>query len=167
MAYREPAFTLGIEEEYLLVDRASRDLVREPPPELLAECEAVLETQVTPEFLRSQIEVGTRVCTSAAEARTDLSRLRKTVAEVTARHGLAPIAASTHPFASWHLQKHTDKERYNILAQHLQALSTSSPFWGGEDTGLKSYRMAVFNELPRTGLPELFESWGEYERHLQ
>src|SRR6266480_2148771 len=101
MAYREPAFTLGIEEEYLLVDRASRDLVRE----LLAECEAVLETQVTPEFLRSQIEVGTRVCTSSAEARADLSRLRKTVAEVTARHGLAPIAASTHPFASWHLQK--------------------------------------------------------------
>ena len=61
MAYREPAFTLGIEEEYLLVDRASRDLVREPPPELLAECEALLQSQVMPEFLRSQIEVGTRV----------------------------------------------------------------------------------------------------------
>jgi glutamate---cysteine ligase / carboxylate-amine ligase len=204
MAYREPAFTLGIEEEYLLVDRASRDLVREPPSELLAECEALLQSQVMPEFLRSQIEVGTCVCTSTAEARADLSRLRKTVAEVTARHGLAPIAASTHPFASWHLQKHTDKERYNILAQdlqapgrrlvicgmhvhigiedpqlrvdfmgqvayflpHLLALTTSSPFWGGEDTGLKSYRMAIFNELPRTGLPELFESWGEYERHL-
>jgi carboxylate-amine ligase len=49
---------------------------------------------------------------------------------------------------------------------HLLALSTSSPFWRGEDTGLKSYRLAVFNELPRTGLPEIFDSWGEYERHL-
>jgi carboxylate-amine ligase len=205
MPYREPAFTIGIEEEYLLVDRASRDLVHDSPAGLLEECETILKGQVTAEFLRSQIEVGTRVCTSIAEARADLARLRRTVAEVTARHGLAPIAASTHPFASWHLQKHTDKERYNILAQdlqapgrrlvicgmhvhigiedpqlrvdfmgqvayflpHLLALTTSSPFWGGEDTGLKSYRMAVFNELPRTGLPELFESYGEYERHLQ
>jgi glutamate---cysteine ligase / carboxylate-amine ligase len=205
MPYREPAFTVGIEEEYLLVDRGSRDLVHDSPAGLLEECQAIHEGQVTAEFLRSQIEVGTRVCTSIAEARADLARLRRTVAEVTARHGLAPIAASTHPFASWHLQKHTDKERYNILAQdlqapgrrlvicgmhvhigiedpqlrvdfmgqvayflpHLLALTTSSPFWGGEDTGLKSYRMAVFNELPRTGLPELFESYGEYERHLQ
>jgi carboxylate-amine ligase len=127
------------------------------------------------------------------------------VAEVAGRHGLAPIAASTHPFAAWDVQKHTDKERYNILARdiqaparrlvicgmhvhigiedpqlridllgqvayflpHLLALSTSSPFWRGEDTGLKSYRLAVFNELPRTGLPELFESYGEFERHLR
>src|SRR5262249_39386427 len=121
MPYREPAFTIGIEEEYLLVDRTSRDLVHDSPAGLLEECEQLLERQVTPEFLRSQIEVGTRVCTGIAEARADLARLRRTVAEVTARHGLAPIAASSHPFASWHLQKHTDKERYNILAQDLQA----------------------------------------------
>jgi carboxylate-amine ligase len=201
----EPAFTLGVEEEYLLVDRLSRDLVREPPPGIVEECESMLEGQVSPEFLRSQIEVGTRVCHSLAEVRADLVRLRGTVAAVVGRHGLAPIAASTHPFASWHLQKHTDKARYNLLARdiqaparrlvicgmhvhvgiedpqlrvdlmgqvsyflpHLLALSTSSPFWRGEDTGLKSYRIAVFDELPRTGLPEMFESWGEYERHLK
>ncbi len=49
---------------------------------------------------------------------------------------------------------------------HLLALSTSSPFWRGEDTGLMSYRLAVFDELPRTGLPEVFESWAEYRRHV-
>jgi carboxylate-amine ligase len=49
---------------------------------------------------------------------------------------------------------------------HLLALSTSSPFWDGQDTGLKSYRIAVFDEMPRTGLPELFDSWGEFQRHL-
>ena len=49
---------------------------------------------------------------------------------------------------------------------HLLALSTSSPFWRGADTGLKSYRLAVFNEMPRTGLPEIFDSFGEYQRHL-
>ena len=201
----EPAFTVGVEEEYHLVDRATRDLVAEPPADMLAECQRLLEGQVNPEFLRSQIEVGTRVCRSMAEVRDDLARLRRAVVEVAARYGLAPIAASTHPFARSDAQRHTDKERYNALARdlqapgrrlvicgmhvhvgiedadlridlmsqaayflpHLLALSTSSPFWEGEDSGLKSYRIAVFDELPRTGLPEQFESFGEYERHLQ
>ena len=79
MAVAEPEFTLGIEEEYLLVERATRDVAEDPPPEMLAECEALLAGQVSPEFLRSQIEVGTRVCASLAEARADLRRLRRTV----------------------------------------------------------------------------------------
>jgi carboxylate-amine ligase len=200
----EPAFTVGIEEEYLLVDRVTRDLVRDPPAELLEECQALLEGRASPEFLRCQIEVGTGVCETMADAREDLARLRRTVAGVAARHGLAPIAASTHPFAAWSAQRHTDKERYNKLAEdiqapvrrlticgmhvhvgiadpdlridlmsqaayflpHLLALSTSSPFWRGYDTGLKCYRLAVFDELPRTGLPEQFDSYGEFLRHL-
>lgn len=200
----EPAFTVGIEEEYLLVDKASRDLVVDPPAELLEECQAQLEGRASPEFLRCQIEVGTHVCTSMEETRADLARLRATVAGVAARHGLAPIAAATHPFADWDAQRRTDKERYHAIAQdiqgparrlticgmhvhvgindpdlridlmsqaayflpHLLALSTSSPFWRGIDSGLKSYRMAVFSELPRTGLPEQFDSYGEFQRHL-
>jgi carboxylate-amine ligase len=201
---KEPAFTLGIEEEYLLVDRASRDLASDPPAEMLSECQARLPERVKPEFLRAQIEVGTSVCESLPEARAELAELRRVVAEIAAHHGLAPIAAATHPFAQWLLQKTTDRERYIALARdfqapvrrlvicgmhvhigledpelridlmgqiayflpHLLALSTSSPFWDGEDTGLKSYRIAVFNEVPRTGLPELFDSWGEFQRHL-
>ncbi len=204
MALAEPEFTLGIEEEYFLVDRGTRDVVNDPPAAMLAECEGLLAGQVGPEFLRSQIEVGTRVCASLAEARADLRRLRRTVAEVAARHGMAPIAAATHPFARWDAQKTTARRRYadlnddlqgvgrrlaicglhvhigipddelriDLLNQasyflpHLLALSTSSPFWGGEDTGLKSYRLAVFDELPRTGMPERFDSWGEYRRHV-
>ena len=202
MPKTEPKFTIGIEEEYLLVDGETRDLMPDPPPAMLKECEALLEGQVTPEFLRAQIEVGTRVCETIAEARADLAHLRWTVAEVAARYGAAPIAVSTHPFARWERQKRTDKERYNGLAEdmqvtarrllicgmhvhvgieddelriellnqipyflpHLLALSTSSPFWGGADTGLKSYRLSVFDELPRTGLPETFGSFGEYQR---
>lgn len=200
----EPPFTVGIEEEYLLVDRETRDLVRDPPPELMQQAEERLSGQVSPEFMRSQIEIGTKVCTSLSEARAELERLRSSVAAVADRHGLAPIAASTHPFADWTRQLHTDKERYNILAgemqgvvrrllicgmhvhvgiddddtridlmnqaayflPHLLALSTSSPFWGGIDTGLKSYRLSVFNSMPRTGLPSEFSSWGEYMRHV-
>jgi glutamate---cysteine ligase / carboxylate-amine ligase len=205
MAVAEPEFTLGIEEEYFLVDRATRDVVEDPPAAMLADCEALLAGQVGPEFLRSQIEVGTRVCASLGEARADLRHLRATVAAVAARHGMAPIAAATHPFARWDAQKTTERRRYadlqddlqgvgrrlaicglhvhigipddelriDLLNQasyflpHLLALSTSSPFWRGDDTGLKSYRLAVFDELPRTGMPERFASWGEYRRHVE
>ncbi len=200
----EPTFTIGMEEEYLLVDRQTRDLVSDAPEAVMAECERRLKGRVMPEFLQSQIEVGTSKCADVKGAAAEICDLRKTVAEVAGEHGLAPIAASTHPFAAWDMQKHTDKERYNVLARdmqavarrllicgmhvhvgldddelridlmgqaayflpHLLALSTSSPFWRGELTGLKSYRLAVFDELPRTGLPETFDSWGEYARHL-
>jgi glutamate---cysteine ligase / carboxylate-amine ligase len=200
----EPDFTLGIEEEYFLVDRGTRDVVSDPPGAMLAECEALLAGQVSPEFLRSQIEIGTRVCASLDEARADLRRLRATVAAVAARHGMAPVAAATHPFARWDAQRTSERSRYTSLKDdlqgvgrrlaicglhvhigipdnelridllnqasyflpHLLALSTSSPFWRGENTGLKSYRIAVFDEMPRTGTPERFASWGEYRRHV-
>ena len=122
MTWAEPEFTLGIEEEYFLVDRATRDVVNDPPPEMLADCETRLAGQVSPEFLRSQIEVGTRVCSSLAEARADLCQLRATVAEVAARHGMAPIAAATHPFARWDAQKTTDRRRYADLHDDLQGV---------------------------------------------
>ena len=91
MAIREPSFTLGIEEEYLLVDKDSRDLAQEPPPALLAKCqEALLDygSQVSPEFLRSQIEVGTSACHTIDEAREELIRLRTTVGTIADEFGL-------------------------------------------------------------------------------
>lgn len=201
---KEPSFSIGIEEEYLLVDQQSGNLIREAPPSMMAECKEILENQVTPEFFQSQIEVGTRVCNTLNEAREEISRLRKGVSDVAQSHGLAIIAASTHPFSSTESQKHTEKDRYAILARdmqavarrmvisgmhvhvgleddnlridlmdqtcyilpHLLAISTSSPFWEGDNTGLMSYRIAVWNELPRTGLPEHFSSFAEYQRHV-
>ena len=202
----EPPFTLGIEEEYLIVDRDTRDLVTNLPASMLEECEARCEgQQVSPEMLRSQIEVGTRVCADLAEAGESLRLLRRTVIDVAESHGLAPIAASTHPFARWTQQKPTERARYTSLYRemqsaarrllvcgmhvhvgidddelridlmnqfsyflpHLLALSCSSPFWNGQDTGLKSYRLTVFDAVPRTGLPERFDSFPEYERHVR
>ena len=95
----EPTFTLGIEEEYHLVDRATGALAFEPPVEMLQTAKARLGARAMPEFLKSQIEVATRKCTSLAEARAELVELRRTVAEIAGSFGLAPIAASTHPFA--------------------------------------------------------------------
>ncbi len=207
MSLREPSFTLGIEEEYLLTDLSTRDLVSDPPPALMSDCEAALakiQGQVSPEFMRSQVEVGTRVCQNIKEARQNLTELRATIASCAARYGLAPIASSTHPFAEWDAQLHTDKERYNVIVAdlqmiarrmlisgmhvhvaiedddlridimnqatyflpHLLALSTSSPFWRGQYTGLNSYRLSIFDELPRTGLPEYFSSYAEFQRTI-
>jgi carboxylate-amine ligase len=205
MALKQPPFTVGIEEEYLLVNLETRDLDNDPPAAMLRECTELGEGQVSPEFLRSQIEIGTPVSRTMSEARGHLTRLRKIVVEVGRRHGLAPIAASTHPFARAIQQKHTDKDRYVALARemaatarrmvicgmhvhvgieddelridlmsqlayflpHLLALSCSSPFWEGEQTGLKSFRLTVFSSLPRTGLPEHFASYAEYQRHIR
>ncbi len=110
--YQEPSFTIGIEEEYLLVDPETRNLADDPPASILEDCRKRIGDQVTPEFLRSQIEVGTQVCTSISEAAEQLRSLRCCIREVAESHGLAMIAASTHPIADWDLQKHTEKERY-------------------------------------------------------
>ncbi|HDL17321.1 MAG TPA: carboxylate-amine ligase, partial [Rhizobiales bacterium] len=121
MALTEPSFTIGVEEEYLLVDKETRDLVSEPPAELMAKCEAALpKGQVSPEFLRSQIEIGTPVCKTVAEAGKELRHLRGTIAEVAGEFGMAPMAASTHPFAKWSAQQQTDKERYHDIANDLR-----------------------------------------------
>ena len=203
MTNTQPQFTIGVEEEYLLVDRDSLELAVAPEA-LMTACAAETEGQVSPEFLQCQIEIGTRVCATVTEAREDLKRLRSIVAKHAADFNLAPIAASCHPFADWRKQHHTDKTRYNALRHdlagvarrmlicgmhvhvgipdketrvdllnqliyflpHLLALSASSPFWNGEDTGLSSYRLTIFDNLPRTGLPPQFSSWAEYERSV-
>ncbi len=194
-------FSFGIEEEYHLVDRSTRDLAVAPPG-FLEDCQHRLGDCVSPEFLATQIEIGTPVCTSFKSAREEIARLRSVVAEVAGSYGLAPIAAGTHPFADTTGLPTTDKERYRVLAEdlagigrrmaisgmhvhvgiddrdlridlmnqaryfmpHLLVLSTSSPFWRGEDTGLKSYRLAIVDESPRTGLPGRLASWDEYQQ---
>jgi carboxylate-amine ligase len=187
------------------VDLESRNLVNDPPAAIMEECGELSGEQVSPELMRSQIEVGTRVCKTVSQARDELSRLRKVVIEVANKHGMAPIAVSAHPFAHWLDQKQTEKDRYQVLTRemqatarkllisgmhvhvgiedeelridlmnqfsyflpHLLALSCSSPFWEGENTGLSSYRLIVFDALPRTGLPEQFSSHAEYKRHVE
>ncbi len=200
----EPAWTIGIEEEYLLVEPESGELITEQPSGILKKVADLHHGLVAREFFSSQLEIGTGICTDFKHLRADIGLLRLAVTEAAADYGIAPIAASSHPFARSHLQQVTEGERYQALADdlqgvtrglvisglhvhvgiedpdlridlmnqisyflpHLLALSTSSPFWEGRDTGLKSYRMAVFRTLPRTGLPEKFDSWAEYRRHV-
>ncbi|MPZ54367.1 MAG: carboxylate-amine ligase [Acidimicrobiia bacterium] len=204
MPVSKPAFTVGIEEEYLVVDRESRDLMKSPPSGMWKGLTEILGEKVGPEFLKAQIEVGTQVATDLNGAMEDLRSMRLALDEVVTEYGGALVASSTHPSAEWWSQETTDQDRYRELASDLQqvarrlvicgmhvhvgiedpdlridmmnqfkyflphvlALSTSSPFWTGRNTGLKCYRLSVFQTLPRTGIPEEFSSWREYERHV-
>ena len=205
MRPQRPQLTIGIEEEYFVVDLETRDLVEDLPASLLKALEHPPAGATSPEFIRSQVEIGTPVAANLTEVDEYLRTLRRFVSDTVSAYDMAIISASTHPFADWSLQKHTDKERYNLLEQalqgvvrrllicgmhvhvgiedenlrvelmnqvtyflpHLLAISGSSPFWHGEDTGLKSYRTAVFRSMPRTGLPDEFSSWSDYQNHVE
>lgn len=199
-----PAFTVGIEEEYLLVDRTTGDLVGDPSSEMWAAAQEALGVRVVPEFLRAQLEVATGVNDDVVQAGAELGSMRSTLDRVLMDHGAAILAASTHPFALWWEQQPTDRDRYKVMAEdlgmvarrmvicgmhvhagiedpdlridlmnqvryflpHLLTLTTSSPYWGTRNTGLKSYRISTFRTMPRTGLPQEFASWSEYQRHV-
>ena len=199
---QRPSFTVGIEEEYLVTEAESRDLVARPDPGFLKACAERVGERVTPEYLQCQIEVGTRPHAAVPDAVDELTALRRDLSAAAEGFGYRLIAASTHPFAHWREQTHTRKPRYDDLRAdlgqtvrrllicgchvhvaiededlridlmgqaayflpHLLALSTSSPYWEGEDTGLASYRLTVFDALPRTGLPDPLTSWSEYRR---
>lgn len=196
----EETFSIGIEEEYLLVDAETRALCARPPAEFMAKCQSLLGSKVVHEFLQSQVEIGTGICSTIGEAREDLSHLRTTVAQCASEFGMRMIAASTHPWAHWSEQEPVDLERYRIIGvehrtlarrmaicgmhvhagikdqnlrvdlmsqityflPHLLALSTSSPFWEGRDTGLKAFRPIIIGDLPRSGFPEVFENWNDW-----
>src|ERR671925_1596501 len=196
-------FTLGIEEEFQIVDPVTREL-RSHVSEILEEGRMILGEQVKPEMIQAQIEVGTGVCRNIQEARTDITRLRSIIAGLARKNGLAIVAASTHPISRWEDQKIFDDDRYELLVQELQtvarsllifgvhvhvgvenrerqihimnasryflphvlALSTSSPFWLGVNTGLKSYRSEVFKKFPRTDIPDYFSSYSEFQSYV-
>src|SRR6266853_2763364 len=196
-------FTLGIEEEFQIVDPQTREL-KSHVVEFLDEGRMLLGEQIKPEMIQSQIEVGTGVCKNIQEARADITRLRAIISSLAQKNGLKIAAASTHPISRWQDQEIFDDERYELLIEELQtvarsllifglhvhvgiadrdrqihimhasryflphvlALTTSSPFWVGHNTGLKSYRSEIFKKFPRTDIPDHFESYPSFERYV-
>jgi carboxylate-amine ligase len=197
-------FSIGIEEEYFLVDAQTKRVPPNVPSSFFDAAKAATEGRVSAEFLQSQVEVITAPHEQMADARAELRDLRQTVSEVAAKHGLAIIASGTHPTALWRKACQTAKKRYDNVMDDLQmigqrdllcgmhvhvelpepdarvdvmrrmlpylplfvALSTSSPFWQSYVTGLKGYRLAAYDELPRTGVPELFRNSAEFDAYV-
>ncbi len=196
-------YTLGIEEEFQIVDPQTREL-RSRVSEILEEGMMLLGEQVKPEMIQSMIEVGTGICRNIEEARKDITNLRAIISSLARKKGLAIVAASTHPISHWQDQKIFDDQRYELLVEEIQmvarsllifglhvhvgiedkdrsihimnaaryflphvlALTTSSPFWLGINTGLKSYRSEVFKKFPRTDIPDHFDSYGAFQRYI-
>src|ERR1041385_4151157 len=196
-------FTLGIEEEFQIVDPLTREL-KSHVTEFLDEGKMILGEQINPDMIQSQIDVRTAICKNIQEARADITRLRSIISTLAQKNSLKIVAASTHPISRWQDQKIFDDDRYELLLQELQTvarsllifgvhvhvgvadreraihimnaaryflphvlpLSTSSPFWMGHNTGLKSYRTEVFKQFPRTDIPDHFDSYSGFQRYV-
>src|SRR5437762_10376765 len=200
MSVKDHTFTLGIEEEFAIVDPETREL-RSHIQEILEYGKVILKEQIKPEMHQSVVELGTEICQSIVDARAHVIELRSRLAELAGRSGLKIASVGTHPFSHWRDQLITQGERYQEIVKdmqqlaranlifglhvhvgipdrdsaiqvmnqtryflpHVYALSVNSPFWVGRDTGLKGYRLKVFERFPRTGIPDAFESLSEYE----
>src|SRR5438876_4603572 len=204
MSAKDHVFTLGIEEEFAIVDPVTREL-RSHIHEILEDGKVMLKEQIKPEMHQSVVELGTEICRDIDDARNHVTELRSRLAALAARSQLKIASVGTHPFSHWRDQLITQGERYQeivrdmqLLARanlifglhvhvgiparetaihvmnqaryflpHIYALSVNSPFWVGQDTGLKGYRLKVFERFPRTGIPDAFESLSEYEDYCK
>ena len=122
-------FTLGIEEEFQIIDPVTRDL-KAHITEMIDEGQMILGEQVKPEMHQSMIEVGTGICANVQEARTDVIRLRRVISELAAKKGLRIAAASTHPFSDWETSQITPNERYYLLIEEMQHVARSLLIFG-------------------------------------
>ena len=204
MSAKDHTFTLGIEEEFAIIDPETREL-RSHIQEILEYGKVILKEQIKPEMHQSVVELGTEICQSIVDARAHVIELRSRLGELAARSGLKIASVGTHPFSHWRDQLITQGERYHEIVKdmqqlaranlifglhvhvgipdrdvaihvmnqaryflpHIYALSVNSPFWVGQDTGLKGYRLKVFERFPRTGIPDAFESLSEYEDYCK
>ena len=199
---KPPSLTIGVEEEYQIIDPQTREL--QSYITQLLEYDHRFLGQVKPELHQSIVEVGTTVCHTPQEVREELVRLRRGVMELAALKNLSIAAAGTHPFSHWVDQEITPLDRYigtqdamqdlarqllifgthvhigiedreflidaanvaRYFLPHILCLSTSSPFWIGRNTGLKSYRSVVFRSFPRSGVTPVLRGWSDYESYL-
>jgi carboxylate-amine ligase len=193
-------FTIGIEEEFQLIDLENFSLAS-VVDEILAHAPQDLLPRLQHELIQAEIEINTGICENVSEARADIVSTRKRIRELVMERGYLLAATGTHPFSRWQDQKITEQPYYlrlvgelqwwarqnNSFGQHvhigvnspekaiqiinalrsyvphLLALSTNSPFWQGEATGLKSTRAQIFNgSFLRKGVPPIFRDWREY-----
>lgn len=197
-------FTIGVEEEYMIIDPETREL-KSHDQKIVEMASKVLDDKVKAEMHQAVVEVGTGICNDVEEARQDISKLRRAVSDIAGELGLRIGASGTHPFSHWSTQLITPNPRYEeIISEmqeaarsnlifglhvhigvedknmaihlsnslryflpHVYALSTNSPFWEGRNTGFKSFRTKVFDKFPRTGIPDMFQNYADYENYVK
>lgn len=198
---KRPELTIGVEEEYQVVDPDSREL-----QSIITHFRAqnqleVYNREIMSELHQSIVEMGTGICHRADEVLAELQSQRRYIRDLARAKNWQMVAASTHPISRWEAQDISPYERYRditneyqIIARrmliwgmhvhigisnkdflidvmnitryflpHILALTTSSPFWSGLETGLKSYRVHIGEDFPRSGTPDILASWAAYE----
>lgn len=193
-------YTIGVEEEYQLVD-AETGALRSRASDVLS---TDWSEELRSELHDTTVEINTSICTGYDDVEAELKRRRFQAAVTAAAENLEIAAAGLHPFSDWEGHGISDTPRYRAIAErhdrvarevnifgmhvhvgvpehidrtalmeqmrafipHLLALSASSPFLGGEDTGFASYRAILWRQYPYTGIPPRFENEQEYERFM-
>ena len=193
-------FTLGIEEEFQVVDPETR-LLKSHITQMFEAGEKALPDKIQRELHQSVVEIGSKICADIHDARREVTETRTSLCRVARENGMRIGAAGTHPITHWSDVPITPDERYHrilddlqVVARanvifglhvhvgledkdtlihvynmaryfvpHVMALSVNSPFWCGKETGWKSYRTKVFEKFPRTGIPDAFRSFHEFE----
>ena len=151
------AFTIGVEEEYMVIDPSTREL-KSHEQKIVQEGEKVLKEKVKAEMHQAVVEVGTDICKDIEEAYQDVSSLRKTISDIAGSLGFAMAAAGTHPFSHWESQLITDHARYNEIVNELQEAARSNLIFGLHvHVGMESREMAnhIANST-RYFLPHIF-----------
>jgi carboxylate-amine ligase len=194
----------GIEEEYFITDRVTRQMPGTLAHAVSAKCKTELGQSFAYEMFQAQIEVASPVFTDLAQAADFLANARGTLKHALQSFDLGLLCAGSHPLADWRIQHPTDQDHFQQLfsdfqhvarrsllsglhvhveiAHHLDriqvmnevlawtpmllALSSSSPFWDGCDSGFASYRQTACDEWPRMGIPEFFEDELAYEAYV-
>jgi carboxylate-amine ligase len=189
-------FTVGIEEELMLVDSGTLDLAQ-GIEQILADCGDEGVGEVKPELMQAVLEIATEPCANLGEAASQLRDLRRRVSSSAARHGMGLAASGTHPTALGEDQLIVERPRYLELAAQLGwiarqelifgthvhvgidgadkaiyiadgvrrhiplmlAVSSNSPMWRGEVTGMMSSRTPAFRAFPRVGVPPHYGTW--------
>ncbi|MGI9020309.1 MAG: carboxylate-amine ligase [Solirubrobacterales bacterium] len=199
-----PAFTIGVEEELMILNAEDYGLAQEIEA-ILDDIPGDLEGYVKPELMQAVLEIATTPCPDVPAAARQLAQLRRRVSGIADGHGLVIGASATHPFALWEQQLIVDRPRYHQIASELAyiarrelifgthvhvgvegadravyiadgirwyiplllALSSNSPFWRGEATGLMSSRTPIFRAFPRVGVPPHYGTWEIYSNRVE
>ena len=118
MSAKKHVFTVGIEEEFAIIDPETREL-RSHIHEILEGGKIMLKEQIKPEMHQSVVELGTEICQSIIDARAHVIELRSSLAELAGRSGLKIASVGTHPFSHWHDQLITEGERYQEIVKDM------------------------------------------------
>lgn len=129
MQRKLPVFTLGVEEEYQIIDPETRDL-RSHLSKIVDGAKIILNEQVKAEMHQSVVEVGTNICKNVCEAKAEIKFLRSKIVELAAKQGLVVGGAGTHPFSRWQDQPITDDPRYHHIVNELQDAARSNLIFG-------------------------------------